>query len=75
MTREKREKLYKQIEPSIYLWIQKIGSFYYWYHIDYMCIEIARTYNCSPGFVRKVFLRLKKDKSFKNWLLNFENNF
>ena len=71
MTREKREKLYKQIEPSIYLWIQKV-EYLYWYHIDYMCIEIGRTYNCSPGFVRKVFSRLKKDESFKNWLMDFE---
>ena len=40
MTREKREKLYRQIEPSIYLWIQKV-EYLYWYHIDYMCIEIG----------------------------------
>lgn len=74
MTREKREKLYKQVEPSIYLWIQKVGveCLYYWYQIDYVCIDIARTYNCSPSFVRKVFSKLKKDESFKKWLMTFE---
>jgi len=72
MTREKREKLYKQVAASIYLWIQKAGSFYYWEHIDYMCTDIAQTYNCPPRFVKKVFWELKKDESFKKWLSNFE---
>ena len=72
MTREKKERLYKQIEPSIYLWIQKAGSFWYWTHINYLCIDIAITYNCSPRFVKKVFWKLKKDKFFNKWLSNFE---
>ena len=71
MTREKREKLYKQIELNIFLWIQKTGWFYYRY-INYMCTDIARTYNCSPHFVKKVFWELKKDKSFEKWLMDFE---
>ena len=56
----------------IYLWIQKTEYFNYWMHINYMCIDTARTYNCPPHFVKKVFWELKKDESFKKWLSNFE---
>lgn len=71
MTREKKEKLYKNIETAILLWIYKINWFR-WENINYMCNDISRTYCCSPHLVKKIFYKkCLTNKKFKKILTNY----
>ena len=73
MTREKKEKLYKNVKAGICLWILQKGWFWYFESIDYMCDDISRMCQCSPHLVKRIFWELKKNnESFKEWLSNFE---
>lgn len=72
MTRQKKIQKEKEIEYFFYLYILRTGAFDYW--LDrYIFIDIARSCQCSPHLVKKVFFKkLLLDETFRMWLSDFE---
>ena len=72
MTRQKKIQKENEIECFFYLYILRAGAFDYW--LDrYIFTSIARSCQCSPHLVKKVFFKkLYPNETFRMWLSDFE---